>query len=352
MRPVSILPRGQSGFGLVELMIAMTLGLVLLGGIGYVYIGSRGAFRTTDNLSRMQENARYALDVMSRDIRMAGYIGCGNMASIRVNTIAKPPVPPMTIGNALIGYNSGSGWTNPTTITRVAGTDVLSVMGAFSNGVNLTGNLAPQNANVQINGNPDSFQMGDVLVVTNCVNADIFKVTNTPGSSGSIITVAHATASNCQRDPITGACTTGPANRIGTYGADAFVMRINQYSYFIGTPTATSTRPTPPPSLYRVGLDGNPEELVENVQDMQFKYGLDTNGDGAVDSYSYTPGNWAQVVSVKVSLLMRSPDNNLSTSTQSVTFDNGTTGTFTAPDRRLYQVYSATVGVRNRLPPM
>ncbi len=286
----------------------------------------------------MQENARYALDMMSRDIRMAGYVGCGNMASITVKTIANPPVPAMTIGNALIGYNSGTGWTNPTTITRLANTDVLSVMGAFSGGINLTGNLAPQNANVQINGNPDGFQAGEVLVVTNCVNADVFKATSV-SNGGTTVTIAHSSSSN-----------TG--NRVGTYGKDAFVMRINQYTYFIGTPTATSTRPNPPPSLYRVGLDGNPEELVENVQDLQFKYGLDTNGDGAVDSYSYTPGNWAQVVSVKVSLLMRSPDDNLSTSTQSVTFDNGSTGIFAAPDRRLYQVYSATVGVRNRLPPM
>ncbi|MES2369192.1 MAG: PilW family protein [Pseudomonadota bacterium] len=333
MKPMLISSRVQSGFGLVELMIAVTLGLVLLGGIGYLYVGSRGAFRVTDNLSRMQENARYALDTMSRDIRMAGYIGCGNMASIRVRTIANPPVPQMTPGNALIGYNGGTGWTNPTTITRVANTDVLSVMGAFSNGVNLTGNLAPQNANVQINGNPDGFQAGDVLVITNCVNADVVKATNVSTGSGTTVTFAHSNASN-----------TG--NRIGVYGSDAFVMRINQYSYFIGT------NPAGNPALYRVGLNGKAEELVENVQDMQFSYGLDTTlptPDGAVDSYSKTPGNWAQVVSVTVSLLMRSPDNNLSTSAQPYTFNNVATN---ATDRRLYQVYSATVGVRNRLPPM
>jgi len=330
MKPMLISPRVQSGFGLVELMIAMTLGLVLLGGIGYLYIGSRGAFRTTDNLSRLQENARYALDMMSRDIRMAGYVGCGNMASIKVNTIANPPVPQMTPGNALVGYDGGTGWTNPSTITRATGPDVLSVMGAFSSGASLAGNLTPSNANVQINGNPDGFQTGDVLVVTNCVNADVFKATTISNASGTIVTVSHANSSN-----------TG--NRIGIYGPDAFLMRMNQYSYFIGINPAGNR------ALYRVGLNGNAEELVENVQDMQFRYGLDTNADGAADSYSATPGNWAQVVSVTVNLLMRSPDNNLSTSQQAVTFNNGT---FNAPDRGLYQVYSATVGVRNRLPAM
>lgn len=326
MKPGLFNSREQTGFGLIELMIAMTLGLVLLGGIGYVFIGSRGAFRTTDNLSRIQENARYALDIMSRDIRMAGYIGCGNIASMTVKTIANPPVPPMTPGNALIGYDNGSGWTNPTGITRVAG-DVLSIMGAFSNGASLSGNLAPSNANVQISGNANNFKQGDVLVVTNCSNADVFKVTNSPGSSGTV-TLTHGGGTN-----------TG--NRVGTYGKDAFVMRVDQYSYFIGNNPAGNR------ALYRVGLDAQPEELVEHVQDLQMRYGLDTNANGTVDSYSATPGTWAQVVSVTVNLLMRSPDDNISTATQSVTFNNGS---FSAPDRRLYQVYSSTVGVRNRLP--
>ena len=169
-------------------------------------------------------------------------------------------------------------------------------------------------------------------MITNCVNADVVKATNVSSGSGTTITIAHSNSNN-----------TG--NRIGVYGSDAFVMRMNQYSYFIGT------NPAGNPALYRVGLSGNAEELVENVQDLQFRYGLDTNSDGAVDSFSATPGNWTQVVSVTVNLLMRSPDNSLSTSQQPVTYNNGTF-TPTGTDRRLYQVYSATVGVRNRLPAM
>ena len=331
MNPILMSSRKQSGFGLVELMVAMTIGLILLGGIGYVFLGSRTAFRTTDNLSRIQENARYALDMMSRDIRMAGYVGCGNIASMITKTIANPPVPQMTAANALVGYNNGSGWTNPSSITRAAG-DVLSVMGAFSGGVNLAGNLAPSNSNVQINGNPDGFATGDVLIVTNCVNADVFKATTVSSGGGTIITVNHSNSSN-----------TG--NRVGTYGTDAFVMWMNRYSYFIGTNTAGNR------ALYRVGLNGQAEELVEHVHDMQFRYGLDTNSDGTVDSYSTAPGVWPQVVSVTVNLLLRSPDNNISTAQVPVTFDTGTV-TPTGSDRRLYQVYSATVAVRNRLPAM
>lgn len=340
MKPFFISSREQTGFSLVELMIAMTLGLVLLGGIGYVYIGSSGAFRTTDNLSRIQENARYALEVMSRDIRMAGYTGCGNISTMTVKTIANPPVPAMSLNNALIGYDNGSGWTNPTTISRAAG-DVLSIMAAFSSGANLSGNLIPSNANVQIKGNPNGFKQGDVLVVTDCANADVFKVTNSPGSSG-IVTLAHGSGTNS-------------GNRTGTYGSDAFVMRVDQYSYFIGDTPISASRPVSVRALYRVGLDGIAEELVEHVHDMQLRYGLDTsaNRDGTVDTYSTTPGNWPQVVSVTVNLLMRSPDNNIATAAQSVTFNNSTysaSSATTADRTRLYQVFSSTVGVRNRLP--
>jgi type IV pilus assembly protein PilW len=326
----------QRGYGLVEFMVAMTLGLVLLGGIGYVYLGTRGSFRSTDNLSRMQENARYALDVMSRDIRMAGYAGCGNIGSIKINTIANPIASPMlTQGNVIVGYATGSGWTNPTSgpvITRAAG-DVLTLTGAYGRGANLTGNLIPQNANVQVSGNPDAFKQGDVLMVTDCSQADVFRVTNSPGSSGTV-TLTHANSTN-----------TG--NRVGTYGKDAFVMRIDQYSYFIGS-NASGNR-----ALYRAGLYTT-EELVENVYDMRFRYGLDTNGDGMVDSYSSSPGNWTQVISVTVNLLVNSPDTNIATSSQSLTFNNATFSAAAEPvvanRRRAYQVYSATVAVRNRLP--
>lgn len=347
MKPTLILPRAQSGFGLVELMIAMTLGLVLLGSLGYVFLGTRGAFRVTDNLSRMQENARYALEVIGRDVRMAGYAGCVNLATAKVNTIASPPVPAIGPGNALIGYPVGVVWVDETGLqhplesTRVAG-DVLSIMGAFGGEVNLTGNLIPANAQIQINGNPHTFAQNDVLIVTDCSAADVFRVTNTPGSSGTV-TLTHSTASNCTRNTATGACTSGSGNRVGTYGTDAFVMRMDQFTYFIRLNPANN------PALYRVGLDGIAEELVENVADMRFRYGLDTTGDGAVDSYDPNPGNWAQVVSVTINLLMRSPDNNVATSPQTATFNN-TAFNAAAGDRRLYQVYSATVGVRNRLP--
>lgn len=319
--------RSQRGFSLVELMVAITLGFIVVGAVGYLYLGSRQTFRSTDAMSRIQENARYALQTMAHDVRMAGYVGCGNLQAMTVTTIANPPVPALTPAIAITGLDSGAGAASFGGIARPAG-DAISVMGAFGGGVNLAGNLIPSNANVQVQGNPFGFQQNDVLVVTNCTNADIFKVTNNPGSSGTV-TLASGNGSN-----------TG--NRVGTYGPDAFVMKMEQYTYFIGT------NPSGGRSLYRTSLSEGTVELADNVWDMQVQYGYDSTGDVDTADIYYSAGNvpdWTRVVSARISLLMVSQDNVLS-APQTYNFNGASV---TATDRRMYQVFTTTVGVRNRL---
>jgi type IV pilus assembly protein PilW len=71
--PISIYQRND-GFSLVELMIAMLLGLFIIGGVISVFLSNRVAYRQNENLARMQENARYAFEVVGRDIREVGGI--------------------------------------------------------------------------------------------------------------------------------------------------------------------------------------------------------------------------------------------------------------------------------------
>ncbi len=65
----------QRGFSLVELMISMTLGLLLLGMLISTYLAAKQTYVVEDDWARMQENARLALRIISRDVRMAGYWG-------------------------------------------------------------------------------------------------------------------------------------------------------------------------------------------------------------------------------------------------------------------------------------
>lgn len=96
----------QLGFTLVELMIAITLGLLILLAIGSIYIGSRQTFRMQEENARLQETGRYALEVMGRSIRQAGF---WNM-----------PIDPVAtetafVGTPITGVNAAS--PTPDTVT-------------------------------------------------------------------------------------------------------------------------------------------------------------------------------------------------------------------------------------------
>lgn len=95
----------QAGMSLVELMVAMTIGLFLIGGAFYVYIGSRDSMTVTDTISRLQERARFALDTMEPDLRLASYWGLHNNALV----IDGRAVPANPAGIAVDG-ECGQGW--------------------------------------------------------------------------------------------------------------------------------------------------------------------------------------------------------------------------------------------------
>lgn len=64
---------GESGFTLLELMVAVTIGLVLTIVVAQLFLGSRRTYATTDDVSRMQESIRYTYQLLSRTIHLAGY---------------------------------------------------------------------------------------------------------------------------------------------------------------------------------------------------------------------------------------------------------------------------------------
>lgn len=335
------------GFGLVELMVAITISLILLGAVGYVYLGSRQTFRTQDDFSRIQENVRYALDQIGVEVRMAGYAGCVNLASIDPKNPAAMPLnvvakgaPTVHLSDALRGYQSAT-WTAPGTAPSnwLPNKGVFHVTRAAAAGVNLVGNMAATNANIQVNGNPAGFEAEQALLISDCASADLFRTTNV--SSGGTVTIAHAIA-NCSN--IGDKCNT--FNFLSKpYGSNAEVYGILSTTYFIGTNSANN------PALYRREEHKQAEELVENVEDIVMRFGIDTNNDFIVDSY-VAPGavtNWRQVLTARLSLVFRSNSNNVATQSKSYVVE-GQTVPVAATDRRLRQVATATYGLRNRLP--
>lgn len=69
----SLFAHTQRGLTLVEILVALTISAFLIAGVIQLFVGSKQTYRGQDALSRIQENGRFALDTMARDIRMAGY---------------------------------------------------------------------------------------------------------------------------------------------------------------------------------------------------------------------------------------------------------------------------------------
>jgi|BarGraNGADG00212_2_1021979.scaffolds.fasta_scaffold10695_5 type IV pilus assembly protein PilW len=71
------IPDGVGGFSLIELLIAMAVGLIIIGATYSVFIIQNKQINNQDKIVEMQQNVRAAMDMMSREVRMAGYDPCG-----------------------------------------------------------------------------------------------------------------------------------------------------------------------------------------------------------------------------------------------------------------------------------
>lgn len=320
----------QSGFSLLELLIAMTIGLLLLSGILVTFTASHQSYRVTENTSRLQENARLAFEILARDIRMAGYMGCfSNVAA--VNNLPNTATAPSFSTATVMQGQSGADFTD-----GAEGTDAFTARRAAATGAYLTGNMATDNGNIQLGSNPYDFQADDILFISDCSSADIFCANNVSAAAGKT-TISHSNA--CNSDP----------KLSKAYGPDAQIMAFVQNSYFIRINPVSGE-----PALSRVPWNrddvGNAEELVEGVYDMQLLYGVDTDADEAVNSYQdaatiTAAGNWPNVISVRVTISLRTLENGTSPQAQTYTVDG-----VAVTDNRIRKNFTSTIALRNRLP--
>lgn len=350
----------QQGFSLVEMMVAATIGLLLLAGVGTVYLGSRETFRQQEMLGRMQEGARYAFEVMTLEIRQVGYTGCAprdkTYSSLEVS------VPPDWFNELatrpLFGYESGAGL--PAVVTgELAGTDAVSVLRADDSGDYRVTDHSPPSAAVITLNKHDGLNVGEILTVVSadCSYAATFQVTSSVGATKKIGHDSGAgtpgNSTKCLGDPA-GALCTGPVDDYPELPVNSKLMRTRGTIFFIANGAGGE------PSLFRENLttDGGEaasvaEELIEGVENMQIVYGEDTSApvDGNVDQYVTADAvtNWNNVFAVRVSLLMRSVVDNVVNQPQAISFNGATVNSGAGADRRLRKVFTATIAVRNRL---
>jgi len=357
----------QTGLSLIELMIAMVVGLILIAGVLSIFISSRQSYGINGAVAQIQENGRFALDFIRKDTRMAGYMGCAKSSAQVANELNSPAntALPYNFTNGITGFEyTGTAPTNTYTIASenpspvtgtgnwspaldstlqnlvIPGSDVLVVRNSQggANPIYITNIPSPTAAvfDVSIPG----LQVGQIMVISNCVNTQIMQIT-TVGGGGTVIT--HNT----------GGGTPGNASKdVATNFEGAQVSTPVTVVYYIGQGADGS------PGLFEATTDTtkangfNSQELVPGVENMQVLYGVDTTG-SQVPSQYVTADNvvdWSTVVSVRVALLMRS---NLGAVPLPATAPQYTLEdtTIKAPlDTRLRQVFTATIGIRNSLP--
>lgn len=353
-------PGRQQGMTLVEIMIAIAIGSFVLMAIVMMYGGAVKVYSAQNAISRMQENARFALSQMEADIRNAGSRGCaGGMndytylqTTKNVNNAAAVTYA-NNFGFGIQGYDgSGGAWVpaldpsisgaNP---QPIAGNDIITIRGGSGSGIPMTGAAAiAANAPIPV-ASVAPFSVGQTYLITDCDGTDVFVLTGTAGN-----VLAHGMPQNTSASFSKG------------YKSEALVYPLSTVTYYIGrsanAPTGQET------SLYKLDhVTGISTELVEGVQGLRLLYASDA---GTISGPNYTPSNYVgfnnlpaaanpdggspidSILAVKVSLLMRTVEDNVSTTKQKYAF-NGVTN-ITPPDMRVRQVYNTTMTLRNRLP--
>jgi len=323
----------QQGMTLIEIMISLLIGVFLIGGILQVFTNTRQTYRMQENLSRMQENGRFAMDFLIKDIRMADYMGC--LSSGLANLTNKLDATDADYDANLHSFTglNGIGGANGAAGANLAldVPDTITLKGAYDAGINVVEPyMVNTAANIKVNTS-DGLAIYDVVLISDCSSADIFEITSDPTTGSGAEIVVH-NGGNVAEGP-------GNSDQLlsKTYQGDASIYKFQTYIYTVNNN-----------ALVKQDL-ASTNELVEGIENMQILYGEDTDEDGAPNYYvpAGTAGlDMNQVVSIRISLLVRSMDDNLTLVPRAYTYNGATT---TPADRRLRRVFTSTIAVRNRL---
>ncbi|MFL0804606.1 MAG: PilW family protein [Agarilytica sp.] len=356
-----------SGLTLVELLVASTIGLFIMGGVISVVVENKENFVFEQEISIMQENARFIDDELSHEIRMGGYFGCSTGAAL-TNTLNIDINNWMHSSQAVKGYESADAGALSGISGIKSGTDVLVINRGDPYESAAVSAHAPVLGSITTSSD-HNFISGDILLVSDlsCSNSAVFEASAASGSS-----ISHAAGgNNCRRALSTPAgdgydCgSPPPALSIGmAYSQWSTVMRYKSSAYFIRDSVITGL-----PTLYRAtlvrggGVDA--QELISGVEDFQVTYGMDTDAiaDGNVNRYfsasdissdlaSAGSGwvGWDRVLVVRATLIMRSTKQ-IMTNSSDVDLGGGfSSGTYDylSDTRYIFQKVNITSKLRNR----
>lgn len=287
----------MAGLSLVELMISMALGLIILAAVTTVFSNTSASRNELERTSRQIENGRYAVEILSDDLRLAGFAGELDVAVLPAPTALPDPCSttatewPAALPIHVQGYDNGAG--APACLPALqAGADVLVVRRVKTCVAGVAGCQAATAGQPYIQVSLCNTEMATTPYVLGPQGATNFNLT------------------------IRGCATAA--------GLRQYLVNI----YFISTNNGAVPAQNVP-TLMRMELTGAgwvQTPLVEGIEQLNLEYGIDTNGDGNADAYTADPTayvftytnpacagpcparNWANVVTARFHLLARNID--------------------------------------------
>jgi type IV pilus assembly protein PilW len=308
-----------AGFSLVELMVSVTIGLLIVAAMSGMYAASSSGKKTGARFAEYQTNARYALDVLRRDIQLSGFYGV---------TYVGPDNP----NDPYDEYDRPSG-SYPIT---------LGSLGSIANDCG-TGTASIANLAQPVFGTSDSnpyaatciatanYARGDILVLRRA--GPDFTIVPAAGKVqlGSVFSEGRVFVGNSPPS-LSRSSYNGASDDIPLY------YPVNGSVYYVSPWTSSPTESPRVPALYRLVLGSGPavtaELVASNVENLKVQYGLANSTGTQIRFYNASEiTNWtdASVVAVRLFLLARSSDvdpgyRNASTysmGSASVTVDDG-----------------------------
>ncbi len=262
------------GFSLIELMVALSISLVLMLGVTNIMISTKRSYNVQNDMGLLLENGRFAIEIINNDLRMAGFFGCSGQTPAGVISLAGAD-------------NNGANGSDVILASFVdANQNAFSVEHAPPTPLNASP-LQQGQTTLTVTTRGELY-VGDTVIASDCGSSTSYTVNAVTDTTVTLNTGLDKTYDNNTQ----------------SYGAQ--LRRLVTHRYFI----ASSTNGF---SLFR---DNNPigdpldttnaEELVEGVENMQIRYGEDTNGDGVIDQYlnSDNVTTMQNVLAIRVTLLL------------------------------------------------
>ncbi len=376
--------KAQSGFTILEILVALVLGIAILTAAISMQIQHRKGFKLSNNKLQMQTNAKFAIEFINQSLRSAGNMGCRNARELVKDAknvsgeclgkvciaFNNPQVAYADFrpGFEILGYEYAGGLvpTPPIAFTFVANTeynadsDIITVAGGYGEVYPLNGDeIQPVDDRFQLdmsNIQQIRLKQSQYGLLSSCEGAYFFKVTSSDAGIGAgVIQLSGGSAGD---DNATGQLDKF-ADFVGGQSSHREFRRAAVISYFVGMDPLND--PQGVPYLYQ-DVDGESKRLVKGVEEIQILYGLSDNPTrrNIADRYvtadviaaETTPTNnaWARVVSVRIGLIMRSEEQVYATDqTQNMTLECVNYTQAVKTDRFSRSTYCAEVSIRNRL---